>query len=151
MCHHHYQRPNQMKTKKFDKKLFDECDPPAREAVVQFIKREWGLDAKPYDQYKIDLIVYKADTPIGYVEVERRGWWWVCPYPSLHIPQRKAKLFDTEMKSLYFVVAKGLKNAMYCNVKDILNSPLEEIPNREISQGEYFYNVPLNCFIHVQL
>ena len=130
-----------MKHKPFNQEVYDACDPPAREAVTKLIKRLWGLEAKSYEKYKVDLVI----DDVGYAEVEMRDW-SNCPFPTIHIPERKTKLFKNNMKTIYFVVSKDLKKCWYIDTDEILKSPLEEIKNKAVSQGEYFYNVPINMF-----
>jgi hypothetical protein len=49
------------------------------------------------------------------------------------------------------VVSKGLKRAWWCKAKDILDSPLIEVPNKAVARDEYFYDVPIDCFTEVLL
>lgn len=140
-----------MKTKPFDQDSHDYYDPPAREAVTNYIKKKWGYSAIPYDKYKVDLLIENEFmVPIGYAEVEMREW-VNCPFNTIHIPQRKKKLFDNDMPTLYFVINNNLSKAWYINVKEILNSPLKEIPNKKMSDGEYFYDVPKHKFVEIVL
>jgi hypothetical protein len=67
------------------------------------------------------------------------------------VPSRKKKLVDNDLPTTYFVVSKGLKRAWWCNTKDILASPLVEVPNRAVKEGEYFYDVPKTKFKEVDL
>lgn len=132
-----------MKTKPFNKAVHDACDPIARDAVIAMIRAKWGWDAKPFDKYKVDLIVENEFmVPIFYAEVEMRDW-EDCPFNTIHVPGRKKKLFDNDMPTTYFVVSKSLKSMWYCKAKDILNSPLVEIKNKAVKEGEYFYDVPI--------
>jgi hypothetical protein len=140
-----------MKTKPFDQYIHDQCDPPAREAVTRYIKEQWGHTALPYDKYKVDLIIENEFTvPIGYAEVEMRDW-EDCPFQTIHIPARKKKLFDNDMPTAYFVINRSLTKGWYTSVSEILASPLVEIPNRRIESDEYFYDVPKEKFIQIEL
>ena len=140
-----------MKTKPFDQDTHDHYDPPAREVVTSYIKKRWGYSAIPYDKYKVDLLIENEFmVPIGYAEVEMREW-VNCPFNTIHIPQRKKKLFNNDMPTLYFVINNNLSKAWYINVKEILNSPLKEIPNKKVSDGEYFYDVPKHKFVEIVL
>jgi hypothetical protein len=131
-----------MKHKPFNQAVFDVCDLPARNAVIGLVNRLWGLEAKPNENiYKVDLVI----EGIGYAEVEMRDW-FSCPFPTIHIPERKTKLFQNSMKTIYFVVSKDLKKCWYIDTDIILKSPLLEIQNKAVSQGEYFYDVPINLF-----
>jgi hypothetical protein len=136
--------------KPFNQAVHDACDPPAREAVIRF-HESMGYIAKPYDKYKVDLIIENEFmVPVGYAEIEMRDW-ERCPFHTIHIPERKKKLFDNDMPTTYFVVSKGLKRAWWCDTKEILASPLIEVKNKAVSEGEYFYDVPIHKFKEVEL
>ena len=140
-----------MQTKPFNKEVHDACDPPAREVVSKYIKSMWDMNAwhNP-NQYAVDLIIEKDKNLIGYAEIEMRDW-NDCPFRTIHIPQRKKKLFDNQKKTIYFVVAANLKRLWYCDTKTILEFPLIEVPNKAVKEGEYFYDVPINLFTSVKL
>lgn len=141
-----------MKTKPFNQEVHDACDPVARQAVIGFMARQWNMMAAPHpDKYKVDLVVENEFmVPIGYAEIEMRDWEDV-PFATIHVPSRKKKLFYNDMPTTYFVVSRGLKKAWWCRVDDILKSPLKEVPNRAVATGEYFYDVPKDCFKEVLL
>ena len=140
-----------MITKPFNQKVHDACDPPAREAVSRYIKSTWGINAwhNP-DQYAVDLIIEKDKKLIGYAEIEMRDWDH-CPFKTIHIPKRKDKLFNNNKRTIYFVVSRGMTKAWYVDSQLIKNSAVCEIPNKAVSQGEYFYDVPLYLFTEVNL
>jgi hypothetical protein len=61
--------------KPFNQALHDQYDPPAREAVTKWVKMKWGLECRENPNvYGVDLLVYRADKLVGYIEVEVRGW-----------------------------------------------------------------------------
>jgi len=140
-----------MRTKPFNQKVHDACDPPAREAVSKYIKATWGMNAwhNP-DQYAVDLIIEKDKELIGYAEIEMRDWDH-CPFRTIHIPKRKDKLFNNDKKTIYFVVSRGMERAWYIDSQVIKDSAVAEIPNKAVSQGEYFYDVPTYLFTEVNL
>ena len=140
-----------MRTKPFNKQVHDACDPPAREAVSKYIKATWGMNAwhNP-DQYAVDLIIERDKNLIGYAEIEMRDW-DTCPFNTIHIPKRKDKLFDNDKKTIYFVVSRGMNRAWYIDSQVIKTSAVKEIPNKAVSQGEYFYDVPKYLFTEVSL
>ena len=140
-----------MRTKPFNQKVHDACDPPAREAVSKYIKATWGMNAwhNP-DQYAVDLIIEKDKELIGYAEIEMRDWDH-CPFRTIHIPKRKDKLFNNDKKTIYFVVSRGMTKAWYVDSQVIKDSAVAEIPNKAVSQGEYFYDVPTYLFTEVNL
>ena len=140
-----------MRTKPFNQKVHDACDPPAREAVSKYIKATWDMNAwhNP-DQYAVDLIIEKNKELIGYAEIEMRDWDH-CPFKTIHIPKRKDKLFNNDKRTIYFVVSRGMSKAWYIDIDVIKNSSVHEIPNKAVSQGEYFYDVPTYLFTEVSL
>lgn len=140
-----------MRTKPFNQKVHDACDPPAREAVSKYIKATWDMNAwhNP-DQYAVDLIIEKNKKLIGYAEIEMRDWDH-CPFKTIHIPKRKDKLFNNDKRTIYFVVSRGISKAWYIDTDVIKNSSVHEIPNKEVSQGEYFYDVPTYLFTEISL
>ena len=140
-----------MRTKPFNQKVHDACDPPAREAVSRYIKATWDMNAwhNP-DQYAVDLIIEKNKELIGYAEIEMRDWDH-CPFKTIHIPKRKDKLFNNDKRTIYFVVSRGISKAWYIDTDVIKNSSVHEIPNKEVSQGEYFYDVPTYLFTEISL
>lgn len=141
-----------MKTKPFSQEVHDACDPVAREAIINFMARQWNLTAMPHpDKYKVDLIVENEFmVPVGYIEIEMRDWDSV-PFSTIHVPSRKRKLVDNDLPTTYFVVSRGLKKAWWCKTEKILSSPLVEVPNKAVATGEYFYDVPTDCFNEVML
>jgi hypothetical protein len=140
-----------MRTKPFNQKVHDACDPPAREAVSRYIKATWDMNAwhNP-DQYAVDLIIEKNKELIGYAEIEMRDWDH-CPFKTIHIPKRKDKLFNNDKRTIYFVVSRGMSKAWYIDTDVIKNSSVHEIPNKAVSQGEYFYDVPTYLFTEISL
>jgi len=134
-----------MAYKKFSQYLHDVCDPPARIAVSEYVKMKWGLDAEPNpNQYGVDLICYRNGKPVGYIEVEVRNWGEkFCPYNTIHIAERKEKLFNNNLKTLMFVVTYDFENAYWTTADQVKKAPLKEIPNRAVSKDEWFYDVPI--------
>lgn len=135
-----------MRTKPFSQKLHDACDPIARRKVMQWLKQVHHLDSIPNpNKYKVDLVAFKDLIPHSYVEVEMRLWrehWHYCPYPTIHVPLRKEKLFNNDLPTFMCVVNQYLKWAYWINVMDIMTSPIIEVPNRAVDRDEYFYDVP---------
>lgn len=134
--------------KPFNQQLHDENDPKARQAVMKFI-RQCGLTAVENENiYGIDLFISgKSSTGHVYnktpVEVERRECWnnERFPFSTVHIPKRKEKFFRANI--VYAIVNKTYDRFMFCYSNSITNSELQEVSNKYITKGEYFYNVPL--------
>jgi hypothetical protein len=138
--------------KTYDQSLSDKYDTPGREAVKKFLLREWDLYASDYKKYEVDLICSRNGKNKIYVEVEvRPSFRWEFPFETIHIPERKAKLFDNNLPTIYFVVNKNFTKALWINTNQITNCDLVENPNCNIKEGEYFYNVPKKRFQFAQL
>lgn len=137
--------------KKFDQKLHDRYDPPAREAVTKWMKMKWGLDCIPNPNvYGVDLIALRGGNPVGFVEVEVRGWAY-CHYPTIHLAQRKDKLFDQDLPVLFFALTHDLSHAYWCRADIAKKFPLIEVKNFEVPNGEMFYDIPTTEFKYVDL
>ena len=141
-----------MKYKPFDQRLHDECDPPARNAVAGWLKNLWYVDALPNpDKYAVDLVLSKNGQEIGFAEVEVRDWGMnFCPYDTIHIAQRKKKLFSHHRTTMY-VVTRDLSHAYWIRADKIKNCPIIEVPNTAVAREEYFYDVPKNLWKYVDL
>jgi hypothetical protein len=141
-----------MKYKAFNQALHDAFDPPARDAVTSWLKTVHHVDAVPNpDKYAVDLVFSKNGQEIGFGEVEVRDWGMdFCPYKTIHIAQRKEKLFSHPCTTMY-VVTKNLTHAYWIRANKIKECPLVEVPNKEVANDEYFYDVPTHLWKFVDL
>jgi hypothetical protein len=141
----------QFSRKKFSQSLHDKYDPPARKAVTDWIKMKWGLECIPNPNvYGVDLIVLREGNPTGFVEVEVRGWDY-CHYPTIHLAQRKDKLFQQDLPALFFALTQDLSHAYWCRAEIAKRYPLIEVKNFEVPNGEMFYDIPTTEFKYVDL
>jgi len=139
-----------MQYKKFDQRLHDACDPPARNAVAEWLKTVHHVDALPNpDIYAVDLVLSRRGEHLGYAEVEVRDWEY-CPFDTIHIAQRKEKLFSHPRTTMY-VVNRPLTHAYWIRANKIKECPLIEVPNRAVAKDEYFYDVPKHLWKIVNL
>ena len=140
-----------MTTKQFNQALHDQYDPPARDAVTKWVKMKWGLECRENPNvYGVDLLVYRADKLVGYIEVEVRGWDY-CHYPTIHVGLRKEKLFQQDRPVLFFALTHDLIHAYWAKAQVIEGSPLIEVKNIEVPAGELFFDVPVKHFKYVDL
>ena len=138
--------------KPYNQSLSDKYDTPGREAVKRFLSREWNLEADDFEKYKVDLVCSRNGQRKIYVEVEVRPVFrWHFPFQTVHVPERKAKLFDNDLPTIYFVVNNNFTKAMWINTNQITHCDLVENPNCNIKSGEYFYSIPVNKFEVVKL
>ena len=117
-------------------------DASGKQTVLRFL-RQLGIDAEENpDKYGVDLLGKNIDHTW---EVEKRPVWvdeW--PYLTVHIPTRKKKFFQLSM--IYAVVNRDLNKVMFCSSVVINKYKQEEVPNKEVESGEYFYDVPLSVW-----
>jgi hypothetical protein len=140
-----------MTTKQFNQALHDQYDPPARDAVTKWVKMKWGLDCRENPNvYRVDLLVYRADKLVGYIEVEVRSWDY-CHYPTIHVGLRKEKLFQQDLPVLFFALTHDLTHAYWARTQVIEGSSLIEVKNTEVPSGELFFDVPVKHFKYVDL
>lgn len=135
-----------MVNKKFDQALHDEFDELGREMSKKFYKR-FGFDLKDNpDQYGIDLIAYRDDKKVGYVEVEVRTFWTgnKFPFPTLNIPERKRKLLKQDLPIRLLSWSSHGDYGFMCKADVILNANVIERPNKFMAEKEYFFAVPVN-------
>lgn len=137
--------------KPFDQALFDENDRVAKEAVRDFIKYQWSLDATEGDKYGVDLIVRDGESIIGYAEVERRhNWVGQFTFQTVHVPYRKKKFFEMAKETALFAVSQDMSQAMGARGEDILASPVVRVDNRYMAD-EPFFDVPTEKWKTVEL
>ena len=115
-------------------------DPVGKDIVIRWLKAN-GIDAMENpDDYGIDLMAPRY-------EVERRTilkdqWFW----PTVHVPYRKKKFFTFH---IWYVVnvhhitdTSEFDTLMFCDSDTIKQSDVIEVPNKSMSKGEHFYDVP---------
>ena len=136
--------------KPFEQDLHDKYDAPAKAAIEKYLERTCDVTVQPNpDQYGVDLLITKGGKLIGTAEVEVRQWSPNCPYPTIHVPERKTKFFTS--RTLFFALTKDMKHAYWICTEDIKEYPLKEVRNIKVSEGEMFYDVPTTEFNFVVL
>lgn len=132
--------------KAFDKSLYEANDKLARESVKRLFKNS-EFEIRDNEKVRgVDLLVYdKNGNHILNIETEIKRVWngKDFPYTSVQIPERKNKYMILD-KPTYLIMFNSNQSA-YAVVKgkDIINSPLVIVPNKYISYGEKFYQVPV--------
>ena len=137
--------------KAFSQELHDIYDSPARQAVANWVKMKWGLDARDNpNKFGVDLICFRSDVPVGALEVEVRQLAF-DRHGSIHVGHRKAKLFQEGLPTLFFALAQDLSYAYWVKASLIKDCPLIEVKNFYVPNGELFYDCPINLFKRAQL
>ena len=130
--------------KPFSQDMHDAYDGTGKSRVAEHFKIAYGIDLVEHeDKYAVDLVAYKDGKKLGYVEVEVRDSWSKdeFPFDSLHIPERKEKLLNNDMRTYLVSVNKLGTKAFICDATVILNSPRMEKNNKYVEHGELFFLV----------
>lgn len=136
-------------TKKFDPELHAKYDEAGRNVVKHYLQRRFGLVCNDNPNiYGVDLIANWQGKPRYYVEVEVRQWEPHCPHSTIHIASRKQKLFDNDMRTLFFALSQSMDFGYYIDTEHVMHQPRVEVPNKLVKRGEYFYNVPVRYFTY---
>jgi hypothetical protein len=136
--------------KRFDERLFLDNDTPARSAVMRHIDAAGLYITDNDDRYGPDLIVYKGLKKSYYIECEIKNVWSGAdfPYDSVQLPSRKEKFLKAGLPIEFWILNKELTHAVVLPDFIIDSSFLVEVPNRLVSSGEYFYQIPIDkCII----
>jgi len=132
--------------KPFSQELHNIYDAPARRAVTSWAQMKWGLKVEENpNRYGVDLICFRSNTPVGALEVEVRQPGFDL-HRSIHVGQRKEKLFQEGLPTLFFALTQDLSRAYYLKADLIKDCPLVEVHNRYVGKGEMFYDVPITMF-----
>ena len=130
--------------KRFDKSLYEAYDQRARDVTTAYLA-SLGIAAEPHpNRYAQDLIAYNPFTNTEYhVECEVKIVWegTEFPYENVQLPKRKHKFFDGQTQ--FFIWNEPLTHAASFWDYDISELIPVEVPNRYVSKGEYFYQIPL--------
>lgn len=130
--------------KRFDRKLYEENDRKAKEAVAKLFEGSKFSVKENTKKTAVDLLLYKGEEHVGYVECEfKRVWTGDFEYDTLQIPQRKYKYAQLDKTTYYIVFNNDGTKHMALKGEDLLSSPLKEVPNKYVYQGESFFQVPL--------
>lgn len=127
--------------KEFNSHTHSQYDNAARAKAKRFwVSRGYKCHDNE-DQYGVDLVVEGKGRKF-FCEVEVKISWHglVFTYDTVHIPLRKSKFLSKP--TVFMVFNASLHMAALINRKAVLNAPKKEVPNREISFGEKFFDVP---------
>lgn len=138
-----------MATKKFDKNLHKQYDDTARILAKTLLSRLYPFTIKDNsDQYGPDLCCYNCIDGqfIGYIECEVKAVWKgdKFPYSDVQIPYRKDKFLNLDQPILFFMANSNYTQALLVDGVDIAESPIVEVNNVYVPNGEKFFKVPLD-------
>jgi len=137
------------RTKRFNKKLWEENDTKGKEFATFILKKIYGDNIKIEEgtKYGVDLKLFNGDNIlIKTAEVEVRRNWSndsKFPFDTLNIPYRKKKFFTNNICE-YVSINRLFTRCLLIKEKDILNSPIEENKNKYVKSGEKFFKVDIS-------
>ena len=145
------------KRKPFDRKLYNQVNDLSIKVVKKYLKSAGHKIISTKEKYMDDIeSTFKGKHYLTEVEVKLvwdgewpKHWW------NVRVPERKTKLLkqaEREGKTLTFLyLDKALTKAWKIDGDVVKDCPLQEVPNRYIPQGEYFYIVPITKATRVNL
>lgn len=141
-----------MKHKTFDYGLYNGNDDEARQNTIEWLDYH-GYDAKPHpNPYAQDLVATCRRTDKQFlVECEVKRVWkrGDFPFQSVQLPERKKKFFDE--KTLFFIWSgTGLRAVIFWS-SSIKHLEPVEVKNKYVSEGERFFQIPLELVRQVEL
>ena len=145
--------------KPFSQELHAKHDPRARQAVARMLEKRGLIAYENPDRYGIDILVYRCTYKpysvygalVGRVETEVKACWKTekFPYPTVHIPLRKAKFIGASRKCrTYFVLFNNLLTvSVWVPAAVVWSADRANVPNKYMDSEEFF-DIPINqCVI----
>lgn len=132
--------------KPFSQDLFSQYDGPAIQTVRNYLESQ-GVHTNLGEKFGVDLVVFRSGgyKPSSFVEVEVVSQWKdgskPFPYPLCNIPERKGKYVSGELglPCTIYRLSADLRSAILVPDYLIAASPLVEVPNRLVAEGEFFF------------
>lgn len=142
--------PSSKIRKPFDKALFEKNDALARQAVSQYL-RSHGVTISPNpDQYGVDLFEMEDDEfdgpyPVLGIECEIKRVWSGPDFPwdTIQLPERKAKYRNGIIDVDYYLLNSECTHAIVIPGYLLDEHIPVEVPNKYVSKGERFYQIPV--------
>lgn len=144
-------------SRSFRKDQFDLRDEPAKKAA-RAILEPMGYEVQNNPKrYEVDLLVFKDGEHLFNLEVEVKSHWGAgaFQYGDVQICERKQKYAMLDKPTYFMMFNRDLTQYLVIKDKDLLKSPLKEVPNKRHYSGEYFFKVPVakitfNKFEHIK-
>lgn len=138
----------QGKRKPFNPELYEANDLEARLRVIDFFEQKFarhGLEiGNSEDPYAPDIEVRKNGDVKAHIEVEVKQAWDYgdFPFSTIQLPERRKK--SAEIGSRFAVLNKHFTRMAYIKPDVLLSSPLVEVKNKYVPEGEMFYQVSVD-------
>lgn len=139
--------------KQFSDQLYTDNNQRAINAVTLLLtNRGWKVTS--VEDYHADLIATMGNITVHH-EVEVKNVWdgpWPTNWSTIQIPERKVRLLDYYNDAIVFwVVRNDTAEAWGIDGLMVRHSPCVEVPNRYITSGEKFFQVPTERALLVRL
>ena len=137
--------------KNFSDRLYSDNNQRAINAVTLLLtNRGWKVTS--VEDYHADLIATMGNITM-YHEVEIKNVWrGKFQWSTIQIPERKVRLLDHYNDDIIFwVISQDVSAAWAIDGLIVRHSPLVEVPNRYVSSGEKFFQVPTDKALLVNL
>ena len=129
--------------KAFNEKDFTDFDQLARDKARTYLEKTGYTVEDNLDRFGVDLVCQCEHGKKFAVEVEvKKGWSGDFKFATLHIPFRKSKFINGS--TLFFVFSSNLYSVAIVTSNTLKNSPIVDVPNYKMPQGEKFFDVPVN-------
>lgn len=131
--------------KRFDPELYIANDALAKENVLKILdKRKYTMQVNPKKR-GVDLHIFHKGKHVLNIETEIKRVWKKknFEYETVQIPERKNKFANLKIPTLFVMFNADQSSYLVIKDKDLIKSPLVEVPNKYMFKGEYFYQVPL--------
>lgn len=133
--------------KEFDPSLYADNNSRAIAAVLHHLHESGIYATENPDKYGPDIIIYRKYKPVSYVEVEVKLVWKSnqeqFPFPSVQLPERKKKFMQLGLPCEFWILREDVQYAVSIPDSVLGDERLVEVPNRLVSNGEYFYQIPV--------
>ena len=144
--------PLKSKRKRFDPIAYKQSDNKAKNCITNYLKTIGHTVLDTEENFGVDLVSTLEGITYNH-EVEMKHMWegdWPEWWKDIHIPFRKNRLivqvFNADpLANFYFYIIRGdCEVAWKMDANMVKDSPVVEVPNRAIREGEYFFKVPVD-------
>ena len=144
--------PFKSKRKRFDPIAYKQADSKAKECITNYLISLGHTVFDTEENFGVDVMSTLENTAYNH-EVEMKHMWegdWPTAWKDINIPFRKNRLivqvFDNDsFANFYFYIIRGdCEVAWRMDANVVKASPVIEVPNRAVKEGEYFFKVPVD-------
>lgn len=113
-----------------------------------FYNEEYEFRAKPFGDYDVDIGIYKQDSLVSTVDVERWSVWdveWPPQYKYISFLGRKEKFLKRPQDFAMVYFNKSLDKILTVTKKDILKYPTEKKFFAKFKKYDFIKQIPFDC------